>query len=91
MSCSTNFFDFIQYADDTTLINTCTDFQNLNSVAIINEEIDKVCKWLNNNKLSLNATKTKFMIFHNLNKKIAIIPSIKVNDINIERVRTLIF
>ena len=44
LSCSTNFFDFIQYADDTTLINTCTDFQNLNSVAIINEEIDKVCK-----------------------------------------------
>ena len=91
LSCSTNFFDFIQYADDTTLINTCTDFQNLNSFAIINEEIDKVCKWLNNNKLSLNATKTKFMIFHNLNKKIAIIPSIKVNDINIERVKDFNF
>ena len=42
-------------------------------------------------KLSLNATKTKFMIFHNLNKKIAIIPSIKVNDINIERVKDFNF
>ena len=31
---------------------------------LINSELDKIADWLAVNKLSLNAQKTKFMIFH---------------------------
>ena len=34
-----------------------------------NTELDKIFCWLSANKLTLNANKTKFMIFHNPRKK----------------------
>ena len=55
----TNFFIKL-YADDTFL---CA--QNENIVALeaeVNEELDKVYKWLASNKLTLNVKKSKFMI-----------------------------
>ena len=61
-------FDFICYADDTTLISTLDKFinaQNTNPDIIINTELAKINEWLEINKLSLiNVTKSKFMVFH---------------------------
>ena len=55
--CS-NKFDFIMYADDTTLSSTIDSFNDINSNAnadsLINAEICKVIEWLKINKLSLN-------------------------------------
>ena len=43
--------------------------QNQNSVEQnINEELNKISGWLKVNKLSLNANKSKFMIFKHVNK-----------------------
>ena len=61
---STNFFSFIKYADDTNLLNS-----NSNKSVDINEELTKVYHWLCSNRLSLNISKTKYMIFHTKGKK----------------------
>ena len=59
--CS-NKFDFIMYADDTTLSNTIDSFSDIKSNAsadsLINAEIGKVIEWLKINKLSLNKNST---------------------------------
>ena len=64
---STELFNVITYADDTTLMSTLGSFnsnQNKNSVEQnINEELNKISGWLKVNKLSLNTKKSKFMIF----------------------------
>ena len=62
------FFHFIKYADDTTLFNSMSK-QNPYDGTVINNELSKVFQWLSINRLSLNVMKTKFMIFHNKNKK----------------------
>ena len=61
-------FDFILYADDTTLSNTIK-IPAL-SQKNINNELAKVYDWLAINKLSLNVGKTKYVIFHAINKNI---------------------
>ena len=66
-----NIFKFIIFADDklmTNLFCTSKDIVSL-SVTICNEVI-KLKKWSALNKLSLNITKTNYMIFCKLNIKI---------------------
>ena len=58
----------------------------------INDELEKIVQWLALNKLSLNAKKTKFMIFHYKQKKIKdIIPKLIINKVVIERVNDFNF
>ena len=54
-------FKFIIFADDTNLFCTSTDIVSL-SVTSCNE-LMKLKKWFALNKLSLNITKTNYMIF----------------------------
>jgi len=55
---SSNIFEFVCYADDTTLYtNRNTD------ELVLNSEINKVANWLKLNKLSINPKKTKLMTF----------------------------
>ena len=58
------------YADDTTLISTLETFGNTNRPTEIenniSDEISKITTWLHSNKLKLNASKSKFMIFLNI-------------------------
>ena len=87
-------FSFIIYADDTTLISPLCSFSHcshndMNYVStMINLELTKISDWLAVNKLSLNATKTKFMLFHDYQKIINEddIPHLTINDTVIERV-----
>ena len=54
-------FQFIMYADDTTL-SCCVDtIQSNNNDRVINTELNKVSNWLVSNKLSLNINKTKYI------------------------------
>ena len=79
-------FDMIMYADDTTL------YCNINrdiSDQDINAELKKVSDWLCSNKLSLNVKKTKCMVFHTAQRKVAY-PILTLNNIEIERVTQLI-
>jgi hypothetical protein len=54
-------------------------------------EIDKVAEWLNANKLSLNTTKTKVILFRSSNKKPKQDIKININGNNIEQVRNTVF
>ena len=64
---ATRNFDFVMYADDTTLVSTLETFGRTCNVKEIerniNIEISKVTTWLQRNKLQLNVSKSKFMMF----------------------------
>ena len=82
---SSDSFDFICYADDTTLSSIMNHFNSTdNSIENnINNELAKVNDWLKINKLSLNIDKTKFMIFHNYQQQITV-SNISIDNIAIE-------
>ena len=85
---SSSKFSFILYADDTTLFSSLSftsDTDVNNTEKKINRELSNIYTWLCANKLSLNITKTKYMIFHYPGKHI---PQLKlsVNGIQLERV-----
>ena len=87
-------FNFLIYADDTTLSSTLNVFsdntpdQNLES--LINEELVKINDWLKINKLSLNVVKSKFMIFQKKKKNIQIL-NLKIDNVNIDQVKEFNF
>ena len=91
--CS-NKFDFIMYADDTTLSSTIGSFSDINSNTnadvLITIELGKVIEWLKINKLSLNKNKSKYMLFHMPKKEIQNI-TLKIDDVNIEMVEEFYF
>jgi hypothetical protein len=64
---SSTFFNFITYADDTTLLTTLNPQHHSNN---INNELNKIHQWFCTNKLSLNASKTKAITFHTPQRKI---------------------
>ena len=84
-------FDAILFADDSTFLTTMnasfpsthldTTFENY-----INKELEKIFNWLEVNKLSLNIRKTKTMLFHTQHTQIKFIPTLVINNIQIERV-----
>ena len=89
----TDKFQFILYADDTSLIEPRCTFnvpieENIEILsASINEELNAVFDWLSINKLSLNVKKTKMMLFHHRQRNISrIIPTLKINNVPIQRV-----
>ena len=61
-------FYFILYADDTTLISNIYKFKSTNVHNSITENINlelcKISDWLAVNKLSLNASKSTYMVIH---------------------------
>ena len=67
----------IIYADDTTLYGKLGSFKGDIS-SEINKELQRVNDWLKINKLSLNISKTKFMIFHKPRRKITV-PKLLIN------------
>ena len=59
-----NRLNFLMYADDTTMYFNLEEFEYLSRERDINSELEKVNTCLKLNKLSLNAQKTKLMVFH---------------------------
>ena len=52
------------YSDDTTIYFDLEDFEKDNLEHQINDELKRVNIWLKLNKLTLNTTKTKSILFH---------------------------
>ena len=63
---------------------------HLNKEGDINGELEKVNTWLKLNKLSLNAQKTKLMVFHRKQKHVHEI-NVQINGTKIERVESFTF
>ena len=57
---TSNVFKFILFADDTTILYSHADIKS--QIAIINRELLEVSNWFQANKLSVNASKTNFML-----------------------------
>ena len=57
---------FFLFADDTNIYLESKDLRNLEK--IMNKELQKLYDWLCINRLSLNISKTNFVIFHAINK-----------------------
>ena len=87
LSNSSQVFDFISYADDTTLLST---LGNLNTTAQLNVELANVNEWLEINQLSLNKDKCKYMVFHMPQKRF-IAPRPQINTTIIEKVNEFNF
>ena len=91
---ASDIFHSILYADDTTLSTPLCAFKipltvsQINSLSTkINAEMSKIHDWLCINKLSLNLSKTKYMIFHNRQRKISHIDlNLEINNVILERV-----
>ena len=73
---------FIHFADDTVVLLEGSELNNL--CGSLNEELDRVHSWLCCNRLSLNNSKTFFMVFSNTNKR-PIVP-IKIGGVEVEQV-----
>ena len=67
-NCS-DIIEFFLFADDTHLFYDSDSNGNLEKV--FNKELKKLSTWLIVNRLSLNLTKTNFVIFHSLNKNVS--------------------
>ena len=61
INLSSSILTFILFADDTTILFSSNSLDNLN--LIINKELISVNEWIKANKLSLNISKTNFIIF----------------------------
>ena len=77
----------VLFADDTNIFCSSSDLHSLTKV--INSEMSKLKLWLDRNKLSLNLSKTRMILFgnHRTNMKLEIL----VDEINIERVNEIKF
>ena len=74
------------HADDTTLFTTINCFENNEHPnQYNNSELSVISEWLIVNKLSLNASKTKVMVFSMPQKKV-VIPRLKLADTELESV-----
>ena len=59
---------FVHFADDTTVFASDSDINNVH--ALVNRELVGVDNWLKTNRLSLNVSKTSYMIISNQKKRI---------------------
>ena len=80
---SSDILDFHLFADDSNLFYKNKNLQVLE--AIINNELHRVNSWLCANKLLLNIEKTKFVIFHPVQKKILYDVRLKIDNKCIDR------
>ena len=81
MKNSSHLFDFIQFADDTTLSLSGPQLNTLTSD--VEKELEKVLQWLLANKLIINLKKTHSMLF--TNKRVDRKIDIRVNDTVLEQ------
>ena len=72
----------IIFADDTNFLYTGNDISEM--CKTVSKELDKLSSWFMANKLSLNISKTNFMVISR--KQIVNNPIVSINSINIERV-----
>lgn len=84
--------DFILFADDTTILYS--DKNIYNKINLINKELQEVSNWFRSNKLSVNASKTNYMILgtsHMTSKTTHNDLNVLLDDTILERVKSTKF
>ena len=69
---------FILFADDSNIFFHSKNPDDL--IDLANAEIPKILKWLATNKLTLNVSKTHFVIFRNPGKSIVVTKTLYINN-----------
>ena len=85
---TSNVLDFILFADDTTILYSHKDINS--QVNVVNEELKEVSNWFKANKLSVNASKTNYMVLgtpHMTSVKVRKDLNVSLNNTTLERVR----
>ena len=77
-----NLLNFVLFADDTNIFFSHKDIDFL--INTINKELQNLSTWFAVNKLSLNVSKTHFILF--TNKNITSTLNVNINNVNIDRV-----
>ena len=77
------------YADDTTLYFNLEDIDSVDMNDNINIHLEKINVWLKLNQLTVNVSKTKFMIFHKRRDTPQL--DLLLNNIKIEQVSNFTF
>jgi len=77
-----NKLNFILFADDTNLLFSGKDINKV--CKTLNVELEKLCDWFAENKLSLNVEKTNYMIFGN--KKVDCKVDIVINHLKVKQI-----
>ena len=94
ISYTSQLFKFILYADDTTFFSSIEHSlptYTSNVDLLLNNELINICDWLIINILSLNISKTKYMVFHPYQKDLShLVQSLTINNTEIERVNTFL-
>ena len=83
---SSNLFNFLMYADDTTLYCCLEDIDSVNKQQVLNNELKSVHFWLSANKLTLNVNKSRYtcMLFSkHKNTQMAKL-NLQINNSNIQ-------
>ena len=80
-------FKYIPFADDTNLLRCDRDLNEL--VRMINGGLEQLQTWFSVNKLSLNISKTNYMIFGN--RRITAHICVRINKEKINRVNSITF
>jgi hypothetical protein len=70
----------LMFADDTFTLKSDTNLEKL--ISEINRDINKMAVWFKANKLAVNKSKTKYIIFHTKSKKIPVTSSVVIFDEN---------
>ena len=78
---------FYLFADDTNIYFESADLKSLEKT--MNKELEKLHEWLCLNRLSLNITKTNFVIFHAINKPKTSVVTILINKQAIDEVKSV--
>ena len=66
---SSKLFNFLMYADDTTLFCCLEDIKSDNKELVLNNKLQRVHSWLKANRLYLNVKKTKTSICYSVSRK----------------------
>ena len=77
------------FADDTNVFVAGKKVEEL--ILIMNHELEKVMRWMNTNKLSLNIDKSNYMIFHSPKKKVGSHSDIILNNSKIKKIQSTKF
>ena len=86
---TTDYGEFILFADDTNLFYSHENISTLTSV--INTELCKISDWLQSNKLSLNIKKSNYIIFKPRQKRQVYNLALTINNNTIDRVKEVCF
>ena len=82
-------FKTILFADDSTFICSHKDIVTL--INMVNQHLQHITNWLTANKLTLNISKTHYMIFHRHKKFTYPLPPLTLNNIILHEVPTTKF